>query len=85
MKGVIVNYRRNRHTQRTNYMVIFIRGYDKEKSRSLVGKEAVWVNSKGTAIKGKVTGVHGNKGSVKVLFEKGMPGQSLGTEVEIKS
>lgn len=65
-------------------MIVYVRGHDKEKSNALVGKDVVWVNSKGKEIKGKITNLHGNKGNVRVLFERGMPGQSLGSEVEIK-
>jgi len=52
---------------------------------ALVGKEVVWKSPKGKEIKGKVTKDHGNSGALKVLFETGMPGQSLSTKVEIKN
>ena len=57
---------------------------DREKAAKLVGKSVVWKSPKGKEINGKVASAHGNKGAVRVIFEKGMPGQSLGTKVEIK-
>ena len=58
----------------------------KEKAQKLEGKKVTWVaeGKKNTTITGKITGAHGNKGVVKVLFETGMPGQSLGKEVKIE-
>ena len=52
--------------------------------KEFVGKEVVWKSPAGKEIKGKVSGVHGNKGVVRVIFEKGLPGQAIATEVEIK-
>jgi large subunit ribosomal protein L35Ae len=44
----------------------------------------VWKSPKGKEINGKVASAHGNKGAVRVIFEKGLPGQSLGNNVEVK-
>ena len=57
---------------------------DKEKAASLVGKAVVWKSPAGKEIKGKVSSTHGGKGSVRATFETGMPGQSLGSTVEIQ-
>ena len=35
-------------------------------------------------IKGKISGAHGGKGVVRAIFEKGLPGQAVTTEVEIR-
>ena len=85
MKGVIVNYRRGRHTQNPYQMIVKVEGVDsKEDAEKLVGKEVVWKTPAGREIKGKVTATHGNKGALRVRFEKGMPGQAIGSEVEVK-
>lgn len=68
-------------------MVIHVESISsREKASALVGKTVVWTtpgkNKK--QIKGKIASAHGNKGAVRVIFEKGMPGQSLGTEVKIE-
>jgi len=84
MEGLIVNFRRGRHTQYTNQMIVLVDSLDtKEKAYVLVGKKVVWKSSAGREIKGEVRGNHGNSGKLRVLFEKGMPGQALGTKVEI--
>ncbi len=87
MKGIISNYRRSRHIQKTNHLIIHVDGVEgREKAGSLVGKKVVWAapgkNKK--LLVGKIASAHGNKGAVKAIFETGMPGQSLGKEVEIE-
>jgi large subunit ribosomal protein L35Ae len=85
MEGTIVNFRGGRHTQYNNHMVISVGDVDsKDKAAGLVGKKVVWTNSKGNAIIGKVASSHGNKGAIRAIFEKGMPGQSLGSKVVIE-
>jgi large subunit ribosomal protein L35Ae len=66
-------------------MLIEIPGVDsKEKAEKEVGKAVEWKSPAGKMIKGKVSGAHGGNGVMKVIFEKGLPGQSIGTEVEVK-
>ncbi len=48
----------------------------------LLGKKVVWKgNNRENA--GKVVGSHGRNGAVRVKFKKGVPGQALGTIVEL--
>ncbi|MBD3263386.1 50S ribosomal protein L35ae, partial [Candidatus Woesearchaeota archaeon] len=56
----------------------------KDSAEKLVGKTVIWESPAKKQIKGKITAPHGNKGSVRVLFEKGMPGQSFGAKVNIE-
>ena len=58
---------------------------DIEEAEKVVGKTATWTSPTGTKISGKISALHGRKGAVRALFEKGMPGQSLGSKVEIKN
>ncbi len=85
VEGIIVNYRRGRKTQTTNQMIIIVPDYDKIKATSLVGKTAIYtcVGKNKTQIKGSVSAVHGNKGAIRILFEKGMPGQAIGGKISI--
>ncbi|MFH1400106.1 MAG: 50S ribosomal protein L35ae [Nanoarchaeota archaeon] len=84
MDGIISNYRRSRTRQTTNQAVVVISGVDsKEKAAKLVGKTVTWNTGK-KDISGTVSGAHGNKGAVRVLFEIGIPGQALGQKVNIK-
>ena len=41
-------------------------------------------NKRKKEIKGKITAVRGRKGAVRVYFERGMPGQSVGAKVKIE-
>jgi len=50
----------------------------------MAGKEVVWKSSSGKEIKGKISDAHGNKGLVRAIFEKGLPGQAVTTEIEVK-
>ncbi len=85
MEGTIVNFRGGRHTQYANHMIVAVKDVsDKEKAAGLVGKKVVWTNEKGNAITGKVASAHGNSGAVRAIFEKGMPGQSVGTKVNVE-
>lgn len=84
MQGVISNYRISRHVQKGNHMIILPEGVNKrEDAEKLVGKKVVFKTKNGQ-IEGKVASAHGNKGAVRVIFEKGMPGQSLAQSVNIE-
>ena len=84
MKGIIINYRGGRHTQRNNQMIVVPEAVDnKEKAEKLIGKEVLWTSPASKEIKGKINAIHGAKGAVRVVFEKGMPGQSVATNVSI--
>jgi large subunit ribosomal protein L35Ae len=84
MHGTIVNFRLGKHTQRSNYMVIKLEGISTKKdAEKTIGKTAVWKTETGKEIKGKITSPHGNTGAVRVLFEKGMPGQSVAGKIEV--
>ena len=82
MQGTIVNFRRNRHTQKTTHMIIKV-GDKKEDAIKLIGKTVSWKSPAGKEIKGKVAKEHGRNGCIRAIFEKGMPGQSIGQKVEI--
>tara|TARA_B100001971_G_scaffold194820_1_gene201167 strand:- start:1093 stop:1350 length:258 start_codon:yes stop_codon:yes gene_type:complete len=85
MKGVISNFRMARHHQKCNHMIIKPEGVsNKEGAVKLVGREVVWKSPAGKEIKGKVAKEHGRNGCIRAIFEKGLPGQSIATKVEIK-
>lgn len=86
MKGTIINFRKGVDHQYNKHMVIEAEGTDsRDKAEKLVGKEATFKTPSGKEIKGKVKSAHGNKGALRVIFDTGMPGQSIGKPVEIKS
>ena len=83
MKGVIVHYRQNRHTTDGNQLIVKPVDIDnREKAEKLVGKSVSWHSGKQDII-GKIASAHGNSGCVRVVFDKGMPGQCLGQPVKI--
>ena len=85
MKGTIANFRMARHHQYDRQMVIHIEGITtKEKANEFVGKQVIWKSPAGKEIKGRISFAHGNSGAVRAIFETGMPGQAVGTKVEIK-
>ena len=85
IKGKVVQFRRGRHTIKERHFLIEVAGVKTRKDADkLVGKEVSWKSPAGKIIKGKISSAHGNKGVVRAIFEKGLPGQAVSTDVEIK-
>lgn len=85
MEGTIVHFRGSRRVKRSNQMVVLIKSIDdKEKASKLVGKKVTWKTSAGKQLTGQITAAHGNSGALRVRFDTGMPGQSIGTKVAIE-
>ena len=85
MRGVIVNFRRGRKTYTPRHYIIQIDGVDdRKKATALVGKSVSWTSEAGKILNGKIASAHGNNGVVRAVFEIGLPGQAIGTKVEIK-
>ena len=87
MEGQIVAYRGSHKTRRGNQMIVVSDKVDnKKKAVALEGKKVVWVNPEGkkkVTILGYVSKAHGAKGALRCVFEKGLPGQSIGTKVTV--
>jgi large subunit ribosomal protein L35Ae len=84
MKAVIVHFRQGRHHQTPNQPILNVEGVEsKEKAEALVGKKVTWKSPADKVLEGEVKAAHGNKGCVRALFEKGLPGQALGKTVEL--
>lgn len=85
MKGKVIQFRRGRHTIHEKHFLIEVEGVNtREAALKLVGKAVEWKSPADKIIKGKVSSAHGNKGVVRAIFERGLPGQAVTTEVEIK-
>ena len=85
MEGVIVHFRGSRRVKRHNQMVVKVNNIDnKEKASKLVGKKVTWKTSAGKQLTGQITAIHGNSGALRVCFDTGMPGQSIGAKVVIE-
>ena len=86
MQGIIATFRGSHKTQYGNQMIVIADGVDsKVKAKTPIGKYVVWTSPGKKTITGKITKEHGNNGALRVLFERGMPGQSVGAKVEIKT
>ena len=85
MEAQIVNFRRGRHTQRSSQMIIKINDINKEKAQKFLNKAVTWKSSSGKKeIKGVISALHGNSGALRVRFERGLPGQAIGTKVKVE-
>lgn len=85
MKGKVVQFRRGRHTIKERHFLIEIDGIKtRAEAQKLAGKDVEWKSPAGKIIKGKISDAHGNKGVVRAIFEKGLPGQAVATNVDIK-
>ncbi len=85
MKGFVVSFRRGKHNYKPRHFIISIKKVEtRADAEKYLGKEVTWKSPSGKIIKGKISSVHGNKGLVRCIFEKGLPGQAINNEVEIK-
>ena len=83
-KAVIENYRRGRHTEYGDQFIVRVDGCDdRTKAQAYVGHKVGWTTPSGKLIEGKVASVHGNGGALRVAMVKGLPGQAVGTELDI--
>ncbi|MEK6906339.1 MAG: 50S ribosomal protein L35ae [Nanoarchaeota archaeon] len=83
-KGKVVQFRRGRHTIQEKHFLIQIDGVIKKNdAEKFIGKEVTWKSPSGKIIAGKISGTHGIKGIVRAIFERGLPGQAVTTEVNI--
>jgi large subunit ribosomal protein L35Ae len=83
--GRITNYRIGIRTQASRECLVEFQGIA---SASLVGKlvgqKVAWKNGNSMLV-GKIMGAHGRNGMVRVKFNHGVPGQAIGTKVELVS
>ncbi len=86
MEATIINYRGSKRTRYKNphHMIIKITTiHNKAEAQKLLKKKVSWTTPTGKKITGEIVNIHGNSGAVRVHFERGLPGQSLGTKVEV--
>ncbi len=84
MKATLIQFRLGSRTYKPRHYLIAVEGYKTRKDAAkLVGKHVVWTSPGNRQIKGVIKAPHGNKGVVRAIFEKGLPGQAVATKVEI--
>jgi len=83
MEARVVNFRQGKHSINIKQMIVQV-GETVEDAKKTIGKTIVWTSPAGKEIKGKITAIHGQNGSVRVHFtERGLPGQAIGMKVKI--
>jgi len=83
--GKVIQFRRGKKTIHERHFLIEIdKVSNKEEAQKFVGKTVIWKSPAGKEIAGKIAATHGNKGVVRAIFERGLPGQAVTTNVEIK-
>ena len=81
--GIILNYRTGIRTQNPKECLIqFAHVNSASLADQLISRKVVWKQGD-IKLTGKIAGSHGKNGVVKVKFQKGLPGQALGTTVKL--
>ena len=83
MKGIIVQFRRGRHTIHEKHYLLHLGLKDREEAKKFMGKQVEWKSPSGKIIKGTISDAHGNKGLVRAIFEFGLPGQAITNEIQV--
>ncbi len=84
MKAMVVQFRRGRKTYKPRHFILDVGAKNRTDAEKFVGKDVEWKSPAGKIIKGKIASPHGNKGMVRAIFERGLPGQAVTTDVEVK-
>ncbi len=83
--GRIVNYRTGPKAQMSRECLIEFETVDSASlAGKLVGQKVTWTSGNNKFI-GRIMGAHGRNGMVRVRFPHGVPGQAIGTQVELAS
>ena len=83
MKGIVVQFRRGRHTIHEKHYLLDLGATSRDEAKKLVGKAVEWKSLSGKITKGKISDAHGTKGLVRAIFERGLPGQAILTEINV--
>ena len=84
MKAKVIQFRRGLKRIHERHFILDVDVKSREDAGKFVGKDVEWTSPAGKKIKGKISSAHGNKGLVRAIFEKGLPGQARNDEVEVK-
>ena len=79
-----MSYRRGKQTQRNKQILIRIEGINsRNEAGGFIGRRVIWKSKAEKTIVGKIVGIHGRRGLVRVALRKGLPGQALGSQIMI--
>jgi len=84
MKGKVIQFRRGLKRIHERHYLIEVGTKSREEAGKFIGKQVIWTSPGGKKISGKISAAHGNKGLVRAIFEKGLPGQARNEEVDVK-
>ncbi len=84
MKAKIIQFRRGRKRIHERHYILDVSAKDRKEAEKFVDKKVSWKSESGKEIRGKISSAHGNKGLVRAIFEKGLPGQARNTEADIE-
>ena len=81
--GVITGYRIGPRSQHPKECILQFLGFkSSNEAARLLGRKVAWPVGE-RRIRGKIVALHGKTGLVRARFGKGVPGQAIGTRVEI--
>ena len=84
MRATVIQFRRGRKIFKPRHFILDVGLKKKEETEKFIGKEVIWTSPAGKKIKGRIASSHGNKGLVRAIFERGLPGQAINTEAEVQ-
>lgn len=78
-----MNYRTGIRAQMSNECLIEVANVGNQaQAAKLVGQKVVWTNGKSQHA-GRIVGFHGKNGVIRAKFNKGVPGQAIGSVVQL--
>ncbi len=81
--GFIVSYRTGPKTQRSKECILkFPKITSPGEAARLIGRKVAWPVGE-HKVRGKIMTLHGKSGMVVARFRKGVPGQAIGTPIEV--
>jgi large subunit ribosomal protein L35Ae len=80
--GVALNYRLGKKRQRPRECLIVVREVEEDIPMRLIGWKVSWPQDR-SRLFGRISKPHGKSGTLLVKFDRGLPGQALGTPVKI--
>ncbi len=83
INGRITNYRTGPSSQQSKECLIELNNINSASlAGKLIGQKVVWMSGK-NKFTGKIVGAHGRNGMVRVKFARPVPGQAIGTVVQL--
>jgi large subunit ribosomal protein L35Ae len=82
-EGIIISYARGPKTQKPKECILSFPNIESSSEAThIIGRKVAWPIRKHKT-RGKIIAFHGKNGLVRARFKKGVPGQALGSPVEI--